>query len=117
MEGITFINCAIDLVSIENTFIFNCTFQNSSKGAISSTSSTNTYIASCAFSDTRGGAVTLERSTGNVTITNCTFQNCYNRARDFGGAVSLIPITGNTYITGCTFQNNSVKVNGGAWCY
>ena len=56
MEGITFIKCAIDLVSIENTFVLNCTYRNSPNGAVSSKSSNNTYIASCAFSDT--GAVT-----------------------------------------------------------
>ena len=107
MEGITFIKCAIDLVSIENTFILNCTFHNSSNGAISSKLSKNTYIAGCAFSDTDHGVVTLVASTGNVSITNCTFQNSYNSARDVGGgAVSLSGSTGNVHITDCTFQNN-----------
>ena len=105
MEAITFIKCAIDLVSIENTFILNCTFRNSPNGAVSSKSSKNTYIASCAFSDT--GGVTLERSAGNVTIANSTFQNCYNSTNGFGGVFSLWNSTGNTHVTGCTFQNNS----------
>ena len=104
MERITFINCGIQLISIENTFILNCTFQNSSNGAISSKSSNNTCISSCAFSDTRGGALTLHGSTGNVSITNCTFLN--NRADGDGGAVSLNASTGNAYITGSTFQDN-----------
>ena len=112
MEGITFIKCAIDLVSIENSFILNCTFLNSSNGAILSKSSKNTYIASCAFSDT--GGVTLERSAGNVTIANSTFQNCYNSANGFGAAVSLWRSTGNVQITGCTFQNNSGGDGAGA---
>ena len=111
MERITFINCAIQLISIENTFVLNCTFRNSSNDAISWKSSINTCIASCAFSDTRGGALTLHGSTGNVSITNCTFLN--NSADGDGGAVSLIASTGNAYITGSTFQDNRVIVGSG----
>ena len=114
MEGITFFNCGIELTSIEHTFILNCTFQNSSNGAILSKSSNNTYIASCVFSDTRGGVVALIRSTGSVVITNCTFQNCYSSARDVGGgAVSLRRSTGNAHITGRTLQNNLAGSNDG----
>ena len=112
LEGITFIKCAIDLVSIENTFILNCTFQSCSNGAISSKSSTNTYIAGCAFSDTDHGVVTLVASTGNVCITNCTFHNSYNSGMDVGGAVSLSESTGNVHITDCTFHNNRVDSDG-----
>ena len=114
MERITFFNCGIKLISIENTFILNCTFLKSSNGAISSKSSYNTWIASCAFSDTDGGALMLVRSTGSVAITKCTFQNCYNSANDFAGAVSLWGSTGNALITDCTFQNNSASYAGGA---
>ena len=112
IERITFFNCGIELISIENTFILNCTFLNSSNGAISSKSSSNTWIASCAFSDTGGGALMLVRSTGSVAITKCTFQNCYNSANDFAGAVSLWGSTGNALITDCTFQNNWARVGG-----
>ena len=114
MERITFINCGIQLISIEITFILNCTFRNSSNGAISSRSSNNTFIASCAFSDTRGGALTLHGSTGNVSITNCTFLN--NRADGDGGAVSLSGSFDNAHITDCTFQDNRAGSNnlGGA---
>ena len=133
MERITFINCGIKLVSIESTLIVNCTFQDSTSGAIS-----NVLI------DTLIGAVTLFRSTGKVSITGCTFQNnsaggydggavrLYGSTDDVsitdctflsnsasgdgggGGAVSLGISKGNVSITGCTFQSNSAAGNGGA---
>ena len=98
MERITFINCGIQLVSIESTLIVNCTFQDSTSGAISS--DTNVLI------DTRIGAAILYGSTGKLSITGCTFQNS---AGGRGGAVSLSISEGNVSITGCTFQNNSAR--------
>ena len=53
----------------------------------------------------------LEGSTGNFSITNCTFQN--NSATYEGGAVTFWGSTGNVSITNCTFQNNSAS-DGGA---
>ena len=106
----TFISCEIQLVSIENTVITNCTFQSISmdQGAICSQSSTNIDITSCVFqnnSATYGGAIMLFGSTGNVSITYCTFQN--NRATFYGGAVQLFASTGNVSITNCTFTKNT----------
>ena len=119
LERMTFISCEIQLVSIENTVITNCTFQSSSmgQGAIWSQSSTNINITSCALqnnSATYGGAIMLDRSTGNVSITYCTFQN--NSGIGGGGAVFLSGSTGNVSITYCTFQNNSATygIGGGA---
>ena len=119
LERMTFISCEIQLVSIENTVITNCTFQSSSmgQGAIWSQSSTNINITSCAFqnnSATYGGAIMLDRSTGNVSITYCTFQN--NSGIGGGGAVFLSGSTGNVSITYCIFQNNSATygIGGGA---
>ena len=131
MERITFINCGILLESIENTLIVNCTFQDSTSGAISSNtivlidtlyaavilhgstgdaSKTDcTFLNSSACSD---GAVSLGKSKGNVSITSCTFQN--NNAGDGGGAVMLHVSTGKISITDCTFQNNSGGFGGGA---
>ena len=107
MERITFINCGIQLVSIENTLIVNCTFQDSTSGAISS--DTNVLI------DILYGAVILYKSTGDVSITGCTFQN--NSAGgygygDDGGAVMLYGSTVDVSITGCTFHNNSAGGGG-----
>ena len=60
-----------------------------------------------------GGAVMLFGSTGNVSITYCTFLN--NSATDgSGGAVMLFGSTGNVSITYCTFLNNSATDDGGA---
>ena len=50
--------------------------------------------------------MTLKGSTGDVSITNCTFQNNIATAGD-GGAMWLGGITGYVSITNCTFQNNS----------
>ena len=107
MERITFINCGIQLVSIEYTLIVNCTFQDSTSGAISS--NTNALI------DTLYGAVMLYGSTGNVSITDCTFQN--NSVDDVGGAVKLYGSTGDVSITDCTFQNNSASYGGAVALY
>ena len=104
MERITFINCGIQLVSIENTLIVNCTFQDSTSGAISS--DTNVLI------DILYGAVILYKSTGDVSITGCTFQN--NNAGGYGGGVMLDGSTGYVRITDCTFQSNSAASYGGA---
>ena len=100
MERITFINCGILLVSIESTLIVNCTFQDSTSRAISS--DTNVLI------DTLIGAVMLFGSTGDVSITGCTFQNNTAGRYGGGGAVRLYGSTGNVSITGCTFQNNTL---------
>ena len=81
--------CTVELVSIENTVLTNCTFQ-----------------------DAYGGAVKTYGPTGNVSITYCTFQN--NSATGGGrGAVSLVGSIGGVSITYCTFQNNSA-IYGGA---
>ena len=53
----------------------------------------------------------LEKSTGDVSITNCIFQN--NSATS-GGAVLFYESQGNVSITYCKFQNNSATVAGGA---
>ena len=57
----------------------------------------------------------LQGSTGNVSITNCTFQN--NSATSYygsGAALFLYGSTGNVGITNCTFQNNSATSDGAA---
>ena len=120
LERMTFISCGIQLVSIENTVIANCTFQSSSmgQGAISSQSSTNIDITSCVFQNSAtdgGGAVMLDESKGNVNITNCIFQN--NSAGYGGGAVWLFESTGDVSITNCTFQNNSATYGGAVALY
>ena len=118
VERITFINCGIELTSIEITFILNCTFRNCPNRAISSKSSTTGIISitNCSFLDNRavgdGGAVSLSGSFDNAYITDCTFQN--NRAFYNGGAVSLSGSFDNAYITDCTFQDNRAFYNGGA---
>ena len=175
LERMTFISCCIQLVSIKNTVIFNCTFQSCSmgQGAIWSQSSTNIDIASCVFQNNGnrggatssiigdetfhlfgdegfpligghgqdGGAVKLKRSTGNVSITNCTFQNnsasgsstvsldvsqgdvsityCtfQNNSASGSGTVSLDVSKGNVSITYCTFQNNSASGSGAVWLH
>ena len=105
MERITFINCGIKLVSIENTLIVNCTFQDSTSGAISSNKNV--------LSDGYGGAVRLYASTGNVNITGCTFQN-NSAGAGGGGAVVFDGLPGDVRITDCTFLSNSVGYSGGA---
>ena len=126
LERMTFNSCGIQLVSIENTVITNCTFQSSSmdRGAIRSQISqlsTNIDITSCVFqnsaTDVGGGAVMLDGSTGNVNITNCTFQDniATNVVGGGGGAVWLNGSTGDVSITNCTFQNNSATNGGAVW--
>ena len=117
LERMTFISCLIELVSIENTVLTNCTFQDALGGAVMLYgSSGDVSITYCTFqsnSATFGGAVLLQRSTGNVSITYCTFQN---NSATYGGAVMLDGSTGNVSITYCTFQNNSatLAMGGGA---
>ena len=130
MERITFINCGIELVSIESTLIVNCTFKESTSGAVSSDTNVifNTHIGAailygstsklsitgCTFQNSAGvygGAVMIYGPTVDVSITGCTFQN--NSAGDGGGgAVRLDRSTGNVSITGCTFQSNSAYYGG-----
>ena len=128
MERITFINCGIQLVSIGNTLIVNCTFQNSTSGAISNVFSDTLFGAAMFYGDVSitgstfqsnsadsfgGGAVTLDGQRGNVIITDCIFHN--NSAGDGGGgAVTFHALTGDVRITGSTFQNNNASYNGGA---
>ena len=107
MARITFVNCGMGLASIENTFIRNCAFLNSSNGAISLKSSSDIYITNSVFSDTHGGAVILDGPTGNVSISDCTFQN--NRTFD-GSAMTFRGSTGNLSITNCTFHNAAPAV-------
>ena len=113
MERMTFINCGIQLGSIENTFITNCTFQGTSMGAQSNHNS----ITNCAFQNTSAndGAVMLCGPTGDVSITNCSFQN--NSATYGGGAVRLDGSKGDVSITNCTFQNNSATYGGAVYLY
>ena len=77
----------------------------------------NVSITNCSFQNNsadEGGAVLLDGPTDNVSITNCTFQNKSATDGD-GGAVRLVGSTGNVSITNCTFQNNSATYgNGGA---
>ena len=116
MERITFINCGIQLLSIENSFVVNCTFQDSTRGAVMFEGSTgNVSITDCTFQRNTGygggGAVRLHGSTGDVSITGCTFQN---NSAGYGGAVSLYGSTGDVSITDCTFQRNTGYGGGGA---
>ena len=102
MERIKFINCGIQLVSIENTLIVNCTFQDSTSGAISS----DTIVFISTLID-----AALYKSTDNVSIAGCTFQN---NSAGYGGAVMLYGSTDDVSIIGSTFQNNSAGRRGGA---
>ncbi|KAL5497495.1 hypothetical protein EMCRGX_G013971 [Ephydatia muelleri] len=104
MERITFINCGIHLISIENILITDCTFQNTTILAESENSWSSIIIEYCLFINNNGydGVMWLNLSTGNVSISNCTFQNNY------GGGVWLSS-TGDVSISNCTFQNNSAS--------
>ena len=118
IERITFINCGIHLVSIENILITNCTFEDSSNTAIFSESSNNTVsirIAYCLFIANGGGAVWWTLSTGDVSIKECTFQS--NSANGVGGAVLLYGSTGDVSITNCAFHSNSAVAGGGVCSY
>ena len=110
MERITFINCGIYLVLMENIFITKCTFQKSSNKAIISESSINTYITSCVFQNNIGGAV-IHRAAGDVSITDCTFQS--NSGTTYGGGAVVYGSTGNVSITNCIFQSNMAAHGGG----
>ena len=93
IERVTFVSCGIILTNTENTLFTTCMFQNNS-----------------------GSAVTLNGSTGNVSIINCTFQN-NSATNGGGGAVMLSKLTAYVSIINCTFQNNSatnVTYGGGA---
>ena len=128
MERIVFINCGIQLVSIGNTFIVNCTFQNSTSRAIwlnsniysaslfsntltGDVSITGSTFQSNSAGDDDGGAVMLDGHIGNVIITDCTFHN--NSAGVYGGAVVFRALGGYVSITGCTFQSNRAGGSGG----
>ena len=117
LEKMTFINCAIELESIENIVVTNCTFQSGSYGAINSISSTNINITDCVFQNINpifiGSAVTLYKSQGDVSITNCTFQ--YNNALFGASAVMLNRSPGNVSITNCTFLNNRGFIGGAVY--
>ena len=115
LERMAFITCLIELVSIKNTLLTNCTFQNAlGGGAVRLGGSTGnvsiTFQINIATSGIGGfgggGAVGVYGSTGDVSITYCTFQN--NSAVLLGGS------TGDVSITYCTFQNNSATYGGGA---
>ena len=115
-ERITFINCGIHLISIENILIMECTFQDKSNTTIFAESVNNwssIKIEYCLFINNNGyygGGVWLNLSTGNVSISNCTFQN---NTATFGGGVRLLLLTGNVSISHCTFQNNTATYGGG----
>ena len=115
LERMTFISCLIQLLSIENTVITYCTFQDAYGGAVMLDGSTgDVSITNCTFQNNSatldGGAVMLGGSIGDVSIQNCIFQN--NSVVYGGGAVMLGGSTGNVSITYCTFQNNSATVGG-----
>ena len=140
MEGMTFINCGIELLSVEYSYITNCTIQNSPNGGILSEVSKNTYTTSCVFENNNGydSVLRFYGSTGNVIITNCTFlnnyfidggavelyeptsdiliANCAFHNNSGGIVVMFLGSTGNVIITNCTFQNNSAIYCGGAVC-
>ena len=103
LERIVLINCGIQLVSINDTRITNCTFE---KNAILLVSSNNTRIRSCLFHtnsvDSAAVVLFFIESTGNFIIEYCTFEN--NSAEN---VVGFLGSTGNITITNCTFQNNS----------
>ncbi|KAL5497467.1 hypothetical protein EMCRGX_G013941 [Ephydatia muelleri] len=115
-ERITFINCGIHLISIENILITDCTFQDRSNTTIFAESVNNRSsikIEYCLFINNNGyygGGVWLNLSTGNVSISNCTFQN---NTATFGGGVRLLLLTGNVSISHCTFQNNTATYGDG----
>ena len=115
-ERITFINCGIHLISIENILITDCTFQDKSNTTIFAESVNNRSsikIEYCLFINNNGyygGGVWLNLSTGNVSISNCTFQN---NTATFGGGVRLLLLTGNVSISHCTFQNNTATYGDG----
>ena len=139
IERITFINCGIKLVSIENILITECKFQSSSNAAIFSESNNKSSITmaySSFINNGNGGAVYLRLSNGDVSITNCTFHsNSYNNSGGAmslsistgsvsitkttansgygGGAVSLSILTGDISINNCTFQKNSASYDDG----
>ena len=108
MEGMTFINCGIELLSVENLYITNCTIRNSPNGGIFSIESKNTYTTSCVFENNNAYFSVLKfyRPTGNVIIANCTFLN-----NNFigGGAVELYEPTSDILIANCAFHNNSAN--------
>ena len=66
IERVTFISCGINITTTESTLFTTCIFQNNVDAI-----------------RTSGSAVMFDGSTGDVSITNCTFQN--NSATD-GGA-------------------------------
>ena len=116
-ERITFINCGIHLISIENILITDCTFQDKSNTTIFAESVNNRSsikIEYCLFINNNGyyGVVWLNLSTGDVSISHCTFQN--NTATyTYGGGVSLHLSTANVSISHCTFQNNTATYGHG----
>ena len=60
--------------------------------------------------------MSLFKSTGDVSITNCTFQNNIIYQGNFigvGGGVLLYALTGDVNITNCTFENNYSDTIGG----
>eukprot|EP00731_Ephydatia_muelleri_P033787 Em0038g6a len=113
-ERITFINCGIHLISIENILITDCTFQDKSNTKIFAESVNNRSsikIEYCLFINNNGGGVWLDLSTGDVSISHCTFQN--NTAANDGGGVALWVSTGDVSISHCTFQNNTATTGSG----
>ena len=76
-------------------------------------------ITDCTFQNNTagqygGGAVRLYGLTGDVTITDCTFLSNSAGRYGYGGAVWLDRSKGNVSITGCNFRSNSAVVTGGA---
>ena len=113
-ERITFINRGIHLISIENILIMECTFQDKSNTTIFAESVNNRSsikIEYCLFINNNGGGVSLRESTGDVSISHCTFQN--NTATTGDGGVLFQFLTANVSISHCTFQNNTDATGGG----
>eukprot|EP00731_Ephydatia_muelleri_P009152 Em0004g1490a len=111
----------IHLISIENFFIMECTFQDKSNTTIFAESVNNRSsitIEYCLFINNNGGGVWLNLSTGDVSISHCTFQNntaTYDYGDGGGGGgggggsarMWLNLSSGDVSISNCTFQNNS----------
>lgn len=62
------------------------------------------------FATGNGGAVWSGSSDGNLTLTNCTFDN--NSSNENGGALRVA--AGTVTIVSCTFTNNKASLSGGS---
>ena len=112
----------IRLLSIENILITECTFQDSSNTAIFAESVNNwssITIEYCLFINNNGygggGGVWLHLSTGDISISHCTFQNdsaTYGGGGCGGGGSGML-LNLSTGISNSTFQNTGASYYGG----